>query len=118
MSDAQKSADDIRNAVAETLKQARTATDNYFEMVEKSLASTPLPLAEPTRAFRDFLHQSMQSGFDLSNKLLQAKDIQEVVRIQSEFFQNQLHHLTEQARTLGESAVKAASSAFKMPPGG
>lgn len=117
MTDMQKSADDIRNAVAETLRQAKAATDNYFDMIEKGLASTSLPLGDPTKPFRDLLRQNIHSGFDLSDKLLQAKDVQEVVRIQSEFFQNQLRTMTDQASTLGQTAIKAASGAFKMPQG-
>lgn len=117
MTDIHKSADDIRSAVSETLKQAKAATDNYFDMIENGLASTSLPLGDPTKPFRDFLRQNIHSGFDLSDKLLQAKDIQDVVRIQSEFFQNQMHKLTEQAGTLGQTAMKAASGAFKMPQG-
>ncbi|UTD29666.1 phasin family protein [Bradyrhizobium sp. WD16] len=54
-------------------------------------------------------------GLDLSGKLLLAKDVQEVVRIQSEFFQGQLNALNEQVRAVGESAAKAASGTFKPP---
>jgi hypothetical protein len=38
--------------------------------------------------------------------LIQAKDMQDAVKIQSEFFQEQMRTLTEQARSAGESAMK------------
>jgi phasin len=117
MADEQKSGDEFRNALADNLKKAKAAADNYFDMVEKSLGSSPLPFAEHAKAFRTFLRQSIDQGFDLSAKLLVAKDVQEVVRIQSEFFQGQLNALNEQARSVGESAAKAASGAFKLPQG-
>lgn len=117
MPDVPKSADEFRSALAENLKQAKSAADNYFDMVEKSLASSSLPFADHAKAFRTFLRQSVDQGFDLSGKLLLAKDVQEVVRIQSEFFQGQLNSLNEQARAVGESAAKAASGAFKLPQG-
>ena len=48
-------ADDVRAAVAESLKQAKSAAENYFQTIEKGLASSPLPLAEPTKVFREYL---------------------------------------------------------------
>ena len=48
----------------------------------------------------------------LCDKLIQAKDMQEAARIQSEFFQEQMRSLTDHARSMGESAMKAATGAF------
>jgi hypothetical protein len=117
MTSNQNPADEVRATVAESLKQAKTATENYFQAIEKGLASSP-PLAGQTRMFREYLQQIVTNSFDHSNKLVQAKDIQEIIRIQTEFFQNQLGSLTSQAKTLGENAVKSASSMFKMPGSG
>jgi hypothetical protein len=114
----QTAADEVRATVTESLKQARAATENYFQAIEKGLASSPLPLAEQTRMFREYLQQTVTNSLDHSNKLVLAKDIQEIVRIQSEFFQNQLGSLTSQAKTFGENAVRAASGMFKMPGSG
>lgn len=111
----QNPAEGIRTAVAENLKQAKAVTENYFQAIEQGLASSPLPLADQTRMFREYLHQMVTNGFDHSNKLVQAKDIQEIMKIQAEFFQNQLGSLTSQAKTLGENAIKMASGGFKMP---
>ena len=118
MSSNQNSVDDVRAAVAESLKQAKAATENHFQTIEKGLASSSLPLAEQTRVFREYLHQMVANSFDHSSKLVQARDLQETIKIQSEFFQNQLGNLTSQAKTLGENAVKAASGIFKMPGSG
>jgi hypothetical protein len=38
--------------------------------------------------------------------------MQEAAKVQSEFFQDQMRSLTDHARSLGESAMKAATSAF------
>lgn len=115
MTSSQDPTDAVRATVAESLKQAKTVTENYFQAIEKGLASSPLPLAEQTRVFREYLHQMVTNSLDHSNRLVQAKDIQEVVKIQAEFFQNQLGSMTSQAKTFGENAVKAASGMFKMP---
>ena len=52
---------------------------------------------------------------DLAQKLTQTKDLQDLVRIQTEFLQTQMKSLTEQAKELSETATKAAAGAFKGP---
>jgi hypothetical protein len=47
-----------------------------------------------------------------ANKLIQAKDMHGVVMVQSEFFQEQMRALTDQTKSIGESAMKAATGAF------
>ena len=38
--------------------------------------------------------------------------MQEALKIQSEFFQDQMRTMTDQAKSMGESAMKAATAAF------
>jgi hypothetical protein len=46
-------------------------------------------------------------------KLSQAKDFQDLVRIQSEFMQAQLQSFGEQAKDIGEASTKAVADAMK-----
>jgi hypothetical protein len=46
-----------------------------------------------------------------AGKLSQARDFQEVYRIQTEFMQTQFNSFAEQARSLGEAYTKAATDA-------
>jgi hypothetical protein len=50
--------------------------------------------------------------------LSQAKDFQEMVRIQTEFMQSLVNAFGEQTRSLGEAYTKAASDAVKKPLAG
>jgi len=38
--------------------------------------------------------------------------VQDAIRIQADFFQAQMRAMTDQARSFGESAMKAATGAF------
>ena len=58
------------------------------------------------------MQRNVTATFDLGDKLVQAKDVQDALRIQSEFFQDQMRALTDQARSMGESAMKAATGIF------
>jgi hypothetical protein len=55
------------------------------------------------------------ASFGLSDKLLHAKDLQDVLRIQTEFFQTQLEVLTEQSKDLCGTATEVASDVTRVP---
>jgi len=50
-------------------------------------------------------------------RLSQAKNFQEVVKIQTEFMEMQMNSFNEQAKILGEMYSKAAQDAMKTPFG-
>ena len=60
-----------------------------------------------------YAERNVATAFDFAQKLLQARDIQDLVRLQSEFVQTQIKVLGEQAKELGESATKAAMDTIK-----
>ena len=64
-------------------------------------------MAESDRAktFRAYVERSVAASFELSDKLLRAKDFPDVLHIQTEFFQTQLRALTEQSKALGDEAT-------------
>ena len=112
MSDANLSADKIRTMLAEANGRLRKASAEYFDLLEKGLGSSPLPVAGQAKQFCDYMQRNVTATFDLGDKLIQAKDMQDAVKIQSDFFQDQMRSLTDHARSMGESAMKAATGVF------
>jgi hypothetical protein len=62
-----------------------------------------LGATDRTKAFRNYVERSVAASFELSDKILRAKDLQDVLRIQTEFFQKQLQALTEQSKDLSKT---------------
>jgi phasin len=112
MSDTNPSADNIRAMLAEANGRLRKASAEYFELLEKGLSSSQLPVADQAKQFCGYMQRNVTATFDLGDRLIQAKDMQEAAKVQSEFFQEQMRSLTDHARSLGESAMKAATGAF------
>lgn len=104
------SADNVRAMLTENLGKIRKASAEYFQLLEKG--SSQLPIADQARQFSDALQRNVMASFDLCDKLINAKDPQDAMRIQSEFFQAQMRAMTDQARSMGESAMKAMTGAF------
>ena len=49
----------------------------------------------------------------LAQKLLRARDVQEMMRLQTEYIQSQMQALNDQAKELGQSASKVAMDSAK-----
>jgi hypothetical protein len=115
MADHENPSDPVRAVMAKNLKDARSAMSNYLQFVERSMSASPLGATEQAKTFRSYVEQTVAANFELSDKLLHAKDFQEIVRIQTEFFQAQLGALTEQKKDLEETATKAGPAATRIP---
>jgi phasin len=112
MAEINASVDGVRTALAEALGRLRKANADYFELLEKGLGASPLPIASQAKEFCGFMQRNVSATFDLGEKLIHARDVQDALKLQSEFFQDQMRSLTDQTRTLGESAMKAAGGLF------
>ena len=55
-----------------------------------------------------FAEQNIANSFEFAQKLVRAKDIQEVMALQQEYLQSQMKAFSEQAKDLGSTATKAA----------
>jgi hypothetical protein len=67
--------------------------------LRKKLKVSPRKILRPAEAF--------------VQKLSQAKDFQDFIRIQTEYMQTQFHAFTEQTKSLTETFTKAASGSMK-----
>jgi hypothetical protein len=107
-------ADLARSMMTKNLEQAHEAITNYFRLVEKSISASPLGVTDQTKNFRSYMEHSVAASFGLSDQLLRAKDFQDVVRIQTEFFQTQLKTLTEKSEYLCGTTTEAASEVTRI----
>jgi len=112
--------DEVRAFVEQSVSQARTAFDGIAQAANQAVAQWK-GQAEAARAgASEIAHKSMafaelnmSSTFDFAQKLMHAKDPQEVMRLQSEFLSNQMRTLSSQAQDLGQSAAKIVMDAAK-----
>ena len=62
---------------------------------------------------RSDVERNVLSAFELAQKIVHTKDIQELVRMQTEFLQSQMQALGEQVKDLSETVSKAATDSKK-----
>lgn len=99
---ARKAYDEFASAASEAASKAETSAETMrngaVDLNKKALAAT---------------EESMNASFDLATNLVKAKDIQEVLELQTKYVQSQMQRFGEVARELGEAATKTAVDATK-----
>jgi len=109
--------ENMAETAEQTIDQARGAMENYLDFFQKRMFTSPWANTELNKKIQSYAGKNIATTFDFAQQLAKAKNLQELVRIQTEFMETQLKTLSEQAKDLGETAAKAATDAFKKPLG-
>ena len=96
----------------QTAEQITKQTQDYFGWLQKTM-SVPWSHTNLNRILLNQATQSVTATFAFVQKLSQAKDFQDIVKIQTEFMATQMRSFNEQAKILGEIYSKAAADAMK-----
>jgi hypothetical protein len=103
--------------LSQTAAQTRGAVDSYFNTLKTAIESFPVGESEVAKKLKTHTKQNIEATHEYMNKLNQAQNFQEVLQIQTDFFQKQLHTLVGQAQSLGEAVTRAAAGSLKPPFG-
>ena len=95
-------------------KQTQGAMENYFGWLQKTTSALPWSNTNLNRILLSHATQNVTATFAFVQKLSQAKNFQDVVKIQTEFMNAQLNSFNDQAKIIGEIYTKAAA-ATKTP---
>src|SRR5215813_8522692 len=104
---------ELRELAEKTIEQAEKAFGMFFDAASKSMTSVPGPGSEISKQALSFTEQNMKAAFEHARKLVHATDLQEAMRIQSEFLRNQFINAGEQMRHISGGAMSAAKDASK-----
>lgn len=106
---------DLRNVAEQSVAQARQAFDGFMHAVHKAASRMEEQAATAQAGAKgagekvmSFAERNVAASFDFAERLARAKDVQEMLKLQTEFAQTQMQALTEQARELGQTAANAA----------
>ena len=104
-----------KETVKEIKEKASGAMDNYFDFLEKSISSCPTGGTQFGEKLKSYSEQNLTAARDYVHKLSQAKDLMEVVRVQTEFVQSRFNAFGVQSKGLGEACAKAAADVMNKP---
>lgn len=103
----------VKEVAEKTIDQAQRGFSAFIEAANKSVSMLPNPATDMSLKALSHTEQNMKAAFDHAKKLVQAKDLQEAIRLQAEFLKAQYDAATEQLKELGNSmhATKAGDQA-------
>ena len=111
---------EMRAFAEKSVGEARRAFEAYMDAATKALGNVEQSAQAMQSNARDvgrkaigFAEDNVSATLDFAQKLVQAKDAEEVMRLQTEFTQAQMKNLAEQTKALGDSAAQAGKSAFE-----
>ena len=104
---------EMRNVAEQSVVQARQAFDGFMNAAQKALEKVEEQTAAAQAGAKgagekamSFAEKNISSSFEFAQRLVRAKDLEEMMRIQSEFARSQMEALSNQAKELGQAATK------------
>jgi len=111
---------EMRAFAEKSVGEARRAFEAYMDAATKALGNVEQSAQAMQSNARDlgrkaigFAEDNVSATLDFAQKLVQAKDAEEVMRLQTEFTEAQMKALSQQTKALGDSAAQAGKSAFE-----
>lgn len=108
---------EMREFAEKSVDQARKAFEGFVGAAQKAAGQadeTTVSVQSNVKAVggkaMGFAEENIRSAFDHAQKLVRAKDVQEVLALQSEFVKAQMTALQDQAKQLGSSLQGAVQS--------
>lgn len=107
---------EMRDFAEKSVEQARKAIDGFMgaarktaDTVEGSAQTVQVSAKDMTQKTFSYAEQNISAAFDLAQRLVRAKDVQEAMQIQAEFVRSQFSSMQTQMKEFGSMAQSAVS---------
>jgi len=111
---------EMRAVAEQSVEQAKVAFNNYLQATQEAVSTfdqwvkgSQLGAQGLCNKAMKFAQRNVLSTFEFAQKIVQAKDIQELIQTQTEFVRSQMQVLSEQVKELGEATTKTAMDSLK-----
>jgi Phasin protein len=105
----------VDKTMRQATAQARGAMDGYFDFLQKAVSSFPSDGTPFGGKIKIFTEQNIATAKSFVDAMSQARDFQDVIRIQTEYMQTQFSTYVAQAQSLSEAFTKSMTDEVKMP---
>ena len=104
---------DVRKMTEQSTEQVRTAINSYLQFFQRAVPANVMGGNELSNKVLNYAERNVHNAFAFAHKFVQVKDVQDLVKLQTEFIQSQMQAMTEQVKDLSETATKAVMDALK-----
>jgi hypothetical protein len=93
-------------------ERTRHAMENYFDWLHNAILASPWS-NDLNKKLLTYATENVTAAVGLVQKLSQAKDVEQVVKIQTEYMSQQLNAFNEQTKTVAEIFTKVVQDTTK-----
>jgi phasin len=111
--------DQMRDMADKSVDQAKQAIQQFLDATQKAVAkaegsarSVQEGAADLNRQAMAFMEENIGASFDLVQRLVHARTVEEVAALQQEFLRKQMQAAAEQGKSIGQMMGKATSQAM------
>jgi len=109
---------DMRTITEKSMEQVKAAMSGYLQFFQRGIPSTVMGSSELSDKVFGYTERNVTSAFEFAQRMVQVRDFQSLITLQTEFVQAQMQAMTEQAKDLSETAAKAMMDSVKTPTKG
>jgi phasin len=108
----------VRELGVKSVDQAEAAFTSFMESASMSVTLVPGPMSGLAKQALELTDKNLKASFDLAKQLMQAKDINEVMNLQSDFLRNLYSSATDHFKQMTGGLMAAAQNRVKGNPEG
>jgi phasin len=116
---------EMRDFAEKSVEQARRAMDGFIgaaqrtvDTIEGSANTVQANAKDMTRKTFSYAEQNIQAAFDLAQRMVRARDVQEAMQIQAEFVRSQFESMQTQMKEFGSMAQNTVAQNAQRQPAG
>ena len=116
---------EMRDFAEKSVEQARRAMDGFIgaaqrtvDTIEGSANTVQASAKDMTRKTFSYAEQNIQAAFDLAQRMVRARDVQEAMQIQAEFVRSQFESMQTQMKEFGAMAQNTVAQNAQRQPAG
>jgi hypothetical protein len=94
-------------------ERTRQAMETYCNWLQNAMSASPWSNVDLNKKLLSYATENVTASVALIQKLSEAKSLEDVVKIQTEFLSKQVGSLNEQTKAMVEMCTKAAQAATK-----
>ena len=106
-----------RQTAERMTEHTQEAITNYFGWLQSAMQTTPWGNTDLNKKLMSYAVETVTAPLSFAQKLGQARNLEDVVKAQTEFVRAQTDTFNEHAKEIGEIFSKVATSATKTPVG-
>ena len=106
-----------RQTAEQMTERTQEAISNYFSWLQNAMQASPWGNTDLNKKLMSYATETVIAPLSFVQKLSQARNLDEVVKIQTEFVKVQTDSFNERAKELGEIYTKVVTAATRTPFG-